>query len=246
MSILTRFADIMSANINALLDKAEDPEKMIDQCLRNLEKDLQNVKSETAGVMAEEKRAQRALNEQKAEIEKLENYAMKALKAGNENDARQFLTRKATLENELPNMQQLLDNATLNSKNMRAMHDKLAKDVSELESKRANLKAKFAQAKAQENINKIVSGSRDANRSLSAFEKYEEKANQALDKATAMSELNRNADDNVNNLMSKYDTDPNCSSVDAELARLKNKLNGTSSVNSSVDDELERMKQSLK
>ncbi len=47
MGILTRFKDIMSSNINTLLDKAEDPEKMIDQCLRNLNNDLGKVKSET-------------------------------------------------------------------------------------------------------------------------------------------------------------------------------------------------------
>ena len=50
MGILKRFKDIMSANINAMLDKAEDPEKMIDQYLRDLQEDLRNVKSETANV----------------------------------------------------------------------------------------------------------------------------------------------------------------------------------------------------
>lgn len=55
--IITRFKDIMSSNINALLDKAEDPSKMIDQYLRNLESDLGKVKAETASVMAEEKKS---------------------------------------------------------------------------------------------------------------------------------------------------------------------------------------------
>ena len=63
MGILTRFKDIMSANINALLDKCEDPEKMIDQYMRNLESDLGKVKAETASVMAEETRAKRELDE---------------------------------------------------------------------------------------------------------------------------------------------------------------------------------------
>ena len=63
MGILTRFKDIMSANINSILDKAEDPEKMIDQYLRNLESDLGSVKAETAAVMAEEKSAKRKLDE---------------------------------------------------------------------------------------------------------------------------------------------------------------------------------------
>ncbi|MBP3700341.1 MAG: PspA/IM30 family protein, partial [Lachnospiraceae bacterium] len=46
MGVIQRFADIMAANINALLDKAEDPAKMIDQYLRNLQKDLEEVKEE--------------------------------------------------------------------------------------------------------------------------------------------------------------------------------------------------------
>ena len=72
MGIMTRFKDIMSANINALLDKAEDPEKMIDQYLRNLESDLGKVKAETASVMAEETRARRALDECTANITKMQ------------------------------------------------------------------------------------------------------------------------------------------------------------------------------
>ena len=97
MSILRRFKDIMASNINALLDKAEDPEKMIDQYLRNLQRDLGQVKAETASIMAEEQRAKRELNECKADVEKMQNYAVKALEAGNEDDARKFLERKATL-----------------------------------------------------------------------------------------------------------------------------------------------------
>ena len=54
MGILSRFGDIMSSNVNAILDKMEDPAKMIDQMLLNMNKDLAQVKVETAGVMAEE------------------------------------------------------------------------------------------------------------------------------------------------------------------------------------------------
>ncbi|MDQ0926469.1 phage shock protein A [Bacillus atrophaeus] len=57
ISIIGRFKDIMSSNINALLDKAENPEKMVDQYLRNMNSDLGKVKAETASVMAEEQRA---------------------------------------------------------------------------------------------------------------------------------------------------------------------------------------------
>ena len=97
MGILTRFKDIMSANINALLDKCEDPEKMIDQYMRNLESDLGKVKAETASVMAEETRCKRELDECTADVAKYQSYAEKALRAGNEADARTFLEKKQTV-----------------------------------------------------------------------------------------------------------------------------------------------------
>ena len=60
MGILTRFTDIMKSNINALLDKCEDPAKMIDQTLRDLREDLAEVKKETANIIADAKK--RSLN----------------------------------------------------------------------------------------------------------------------------------------------------------------------------------------
>ena len=62
MGILSRFGDIISANINDLLDKAEDPAKMVDQYLRDMMEDLAEVKQEAAGVMAEESRTKRLVD----------------------------------------------------------------------------------------------------------------------------------------------------------------------------------------
>ena len=94
MGIISRFKDIMSANINALLDKCEDPAKMIDEYMRQVTEQLADVKKETAEVMAEEKRVKRLVDANKEQIEKYENLAKKALLAGNEDDARTFLTKK--------------------------------------------------------------------------------------------------------------------------------------------------------
>ena len=76
MGILARFKDIMAANINALLDKAEDPEKMIDQTMRNLTSDLGKVKEETAAVMADEQRCKRELDECNKEIAEMQARAI--------------------------------------------------------------------------------------------------------------------------------------------------------------------------
>lgn len=225
MGILQRFKDIMSSNINAMLDKAEDPEKMIDQCIRNLNSDLGKVKSETATVMAEEQRAKRELDECNAEIDKMQKYAVKALEADNEADAKRFLEKKAQLTAKQADLIRISENASKNAANMKAMHDKLVNDLNELESRRDAIKGKLAAAKTQERINKMTSGISGANNSMSAFERYEEKANAAIDKANAMAELNKPAD-SIKDLEAKYASTSSVSgtSVDDELAALKASL----------------------
>lgn len=224
MGILTRFKDIMAANINALLDKAEDPEKMIDQYLRNLESDLGKVKAETASIMAEEARAKRELDECNEEISKYQSYAEKALKAGNESDARAFLEKKQNVSKKLAALQQNYDIAAANASKMREMHDKLVKDIDSLNERRDAIKAKVQVAKTQQRLNEIGSSVTGASNDLSAFERMEEKADRMLDEANAMAELNRSeAESDISNLEAKYDSDVSntSSAVDDELAALK-------------------------
>ncbi|MDD3173154.1 MAG: PspA/IM30 family protein [Herbinix sp.] len=223
MSVLTRFRDIMSSNINALLDKAEDPEKMIDQCLRNLNSDLGKVKSETATIMAEEQRAKRVLDECNEDITKMQSYAVKALEANNEADARKFLEQKTSLTSKQAGLQEAYDLAHANATHMREMHSKLVDDINELESRRDMIKGKLAVAKTQERINHMGSSVSSANDSIASFKKYEDLADKALDKANAMAELNRcSSEQSIEDLTKKYSTD---SCVDDELAALKASLN---------------------
>ena len=221
--IIKRFSDIMSANLNTLLDKAEDPEKMIDQYLRNLESDLGKVKAETASVMAEETKCKRELDECNADIEKLQRYAEKAIVAGNDNDARQFLEKKQQLVSKQTALQQAYDLAHGNAVKMKEMHDKLVSDMGELQSRRDAIRAKVAVAKTQERLNKVGSSVAGVSNNLSAFDRMEEKANRMLDEANAMSELNTTKDD-VADLAAKYDEDSSNTGVDDELAALKARL----------------------
>ncbi len=219
MGILTRFKDIMSSNINALLDKAEDPEKMIDQCLRNLNSDLGKVKSETAAIMAEEQRAKRVLEDCNEEIAKMQSYAVKALEANNDTDARKFLEQKASLSSKLPGLQEAYDLAHANATHMREMHDKLVNDIGELEARKDMIKGKLAVAKTQERINKMSSSVGSANDSIASFKRYEDMADKALDKANAMAELNASSkDQSIEDLTKKYAQDSN---IEDELAALK-------------------------
>ena len=225
MGILTRFKDIMASNINALLDKCEDPEKMIDQYLRNLESDLGKVKAETAAVMAEETRSKRQLDESSAEIAKYQKYAEKALLAGNEDDAKQFLARKQQEEKNHESLQQSYTAAADNAAKMRQMHDKLVKDIADLNSRRDAIKAKVQVAKTQQRLNQAGSSIAGAGSSRAAFNRMEDKANKMLDEANAMAELNQSAEQNdMSALESKYDEAPESPQVDDELAALKAKM----------------------
>lgn len=221
MGILTRFKDIMASNINALLDKCEDPEKMIDQYMRNLESDLGKVKAETASVMAEETRAKRELDECTEQINKMQSYAEKALTAGNEADARSFLEKKQQLVTTQTALQQAYNVAADNASKMRQMHDKLVSDINELNAKRDALKAKLAVAKTQEKMNKMSSKIGNAGSSISDFGKLEAKIDKRLDEANAMAELNQTGD-SVDELAAKYDAAVQTDSgVEDELAALK-------------------------
>lgn len=225
--ILSRFKDIMSSNINALLDKVEDPMKMIDQYLRNLESDLGKVKAETAAVMAEETKSKRELDECMDSINKMQTYAEKALLSGNEADARTFLSKKGELNNKLISLQQTYDMAKENSTKMREMHDKLIKDISQLNTRRDELKAKMAVANTQEKLNKIGSSVNGAIGNMSKFDEMEAKINKKLDTANAMAELNNSQkEENIEDLIAKYDneTKNTSSEIDDELSELKSKL----------------------
>lgn len=225
--ILSRFKDIMSSNINALLDKVEDPMKMIDQYLRNLESDLGKVKAETAAVMAEETKSKRELDECTDSINKMQTYAEKALLSGNEADARTFLSKKGELNNKLISLQQTYNIAKENSTKMREMHDKLIKDISQLNTRRDELKAKMAVANTQEKLNKIGSSVNGAIGNMSKFDEMEAKINKKLDTANAMAELNNSQkEENIDDLIAKYDneTKNTSSEIDNELSELKSKL----------------------
>lgn len=223
MGILKRFKDIMASNINALLDKAEDPEKMIDQYLRDLQEDLRKVKSETATIMAEEARCKRQLDECDAEIAKMQTYAEKALLAGNEADAMQFLEKKNQLTQKQVPLQQAYDSAAANATKMRELHDKLTKDIGDLNSRKEAIKAKVQVAKTQEKMNKMIGSVADTSGSIAAFDRMEAKADAMLDKANAMSQLNEIGGDSIDDLESKYDAAPNAD-VSDELAALKAKM----------------------
>lgn len=223
MGILDRFSTIVKANINALLDKAEDPAKMIDQYLNEMLESLAEVKKETAGVMAEETRTRAKVEANRAEIQKYGDLAKKALQAGNEDDARVFIAKKQQLETSGQGLEEAYKAAQENALKMRQMHDKLTADIEELKRRREAIKAKVAVAKTQGKLNELGAASDKASDAMSAFQRMEEKADQMLNRETAMAELNATPKDEAAALEEKYSGN-GPAAVDDELARMKAEL----------------------
>jgi phage shock protein A len=210
----------MKANINALLDKAEDPAKMIDQYLIDMKESLAEVKKETVNIMAVEKKAAAAYSENRAEIEKFKALAEKAVKAGNDDDARVFIKKYKDLEERETSLENNMNVATENATKMKEMHNKLVSDIETLESRKAQVKATVSIAKAVEKVNKVGDPMGKASEIGSKFSDMESKANERLDRAQAASELNSEIADDADKLAKSYGTASD-SDIDDELAKLK-------------------------
>lgn len=224
MGIFDRFSEIMKSNINALLDKCEDPAKMIDQTMKNLRENLAEVKKETAAVIANESRDKRALDECKSDIDKMTLAAQNALKANEVEDAKKLIAKKQQLESQLVNLEMNYNTSHENAEKMRQMHDKLVLDINALESRRDQIKATVANAKAQQAVNEAIAGANAAS-SIDAFNRYEQEAQRMLDKANAEAILVKSTEDNdADILASKYASEAVSSSVDDEVAKMKAEL----------------------
>ena len=94
MGIFTRFRDIISSNINSILDKAEDPEKLIKLMIREMEDTLVEIKAACAGAMASSKKVQRQLASLQERIQYWEDKAQLAVSKGRDDLAREALVEK--------------------------------------------------------------------------------------------------------------------------------------------------------
>lgn len=230
MGILSRFRDVMKANMNGLLDRADDPEKAVNAYMRSLNSDLGQVKAETAAVLADESRAKRELDECITEVRKLQRYAEKSVESGEEEKALKFLEKKAKQAEKGEELQAAYTRASAKAEMMKQMQTKLVSDLTRLEARYAELKGKMAAAKVQQQIN---SGNDAAGRARAALNAMEEQANLALNEAMALAELRggRQEDD-----------------IDALIAQLEKDANADTAVPATtrVEDELVAIKERLK
>mgnify|MGYP001037429246 FL=1 len=223
MSIIKRMFRIGKANVNSALDKLEDPVKMIDQILRELDEDIAKMTAAVTTQLAVEKRFERELQETENIIAKREEQARVAVERGDDNLAREALLDKKRHIEKRDALKANYEKARENSARLRKQLDEMKSRVQDMKTKRSSLIAQAEAAKATKKITQTMSGVGSEDLAAS-FYKMEEKIQQMHDEAQAAQELadsERSLDSKFEELLSKTaDKD-----VEDELAQLKASLN---------------------
>jgi len=219
MGIFKRLRDLTAASINDLLDKAEDPVKMLSQFLRDMEQDILDAEGAVAKQIAVEKKFQQQYEEAGEMVEKRQQQAEKALEQGNEDLARRALQDKKEHQGRYDEMKAQYTIAKENADRLRKQLSEMKDEFNKMKNKKDLLIARAEAAKAQKTINQVMSGFGTDNASR-GFERMSDKVNQLEAEAKASSEL-RDKSSDLDDELAKLDKSDG---VDDELAALKAKI----------------------
>jgi phage shock protein A len=188
MGILDRMSRLIRANINDLLDHAEDPEKMLNELLREMESSIREARAQVADTIAQEKDLEADLQSSQRESSEWERRAEMAVQAGKDDLAREALRRKRDAENiatvyatQLNSQQEMVTKLKSQLQMLEAKHD-------EAESKRDVLIARHRATQAQRQITETMSQLPGLD-SFSELDRMEKKIRHEESKTAAMGEL---------------------------------------------------------
>ncbi|AFZ26962.1 phage shock protein A (IM30), suppresses sigma54-dependent transcription [Cylindrospermum stagnale PCC 7417] len=255
MGLFDRIKRVVSANLNDLVNKAEDPEKMLDQAVLEMQEDLVQLRQGVAQTIAAQKRTEKQYNDAQNEINKWQRNAQLAIQKGDENLARQALERKKTFTETGTALKASLDQQITQVETLKRNLIQLESKISEAKTKKEMLKARITTAKAQEQLQGMVKGMNTSS-AMSAFERMEEKVLIQESRAQAAGEL-AGAD-----LETQFARLESGSDVDDELAALKASMlppatpinqgqlppsppTATAKPSEPVDSDLEKLKREL-
>ncbi|MGP4067480.1 PspA/IM30 family protein [Halobacillus sp. B29] len=215
-----RVKTVVGSELNSMLDKAEDPVKMLDQFMRDMENDIREAESAVAKQIANEKMLKRKYDDAQAIVDKRMQQAEQAIEAGNEDLARRALEDKKNHQEQADQLKASWERAQTDSSNLRQKLDEMKKEYQEMKLKKDSLKARAESAKTRTKMNRTMSNI-GGDESRQGFERMEEKVMQHEAEAETsedMSSESRSLDDEFEELN-------NNDSVDNELDELKKKMN---------------------
>lgn len=257
MGLFDRISRVLRANLNDVVSKAEDPEKILEQSIIDMQEDLVQLRQAVAQAIATQKRTQQQYNKAETEVNSWQQRAQLALTKGDENLAREALQRKKAQTETATALKSSLDQQTTTVDTLKRNLIALESKISEAKTKKDMLKARISAAKAQEQIQSAV-GKLGTSSAMGAFERMEEKVLMAEARAQSTQELTGN------NLEEQFKLLEGSSDVDDELMAMKAQLAGSAPnqaalpgttkstttptstpSNSAVDKDLEELKRQM-
>jgi phage shock protein A len=214
-----RVKTVVGSELNAMLDKAEDPVKMLDQFMRDMAEDIREVEAAVAKQIANEKMLKRKMDDAKAMVEKRQKQAEQAIVAGNDDLARRALEDKKQHDSTATSLTESWERAKQDSEVLKTKLDEMKQEYQEMNLKKDSLKARAESAKTRTKINRSMS-SIGNDKSRQGFERMEEKVlrfEAEAETSEDLSSASRTLDDEFEALSKN-------SEVDDELAKLKEKM----------------------
>ncbi|HEY9735967.1 MAG TPA: PspA/IM30 family protein [Trichocoleus sp.] len=221
MGLFDRVSRVVRSNLNAAVSSAEDPEKILDQTIIDMQEDLVQMRQAVASAIASQKRVQQQYDRAQTEANNWQQRAQLALQKGDEALAREALVRRKTQAETAVALKTQLDQQSTVVDQLKRNLIALESKISEAKTKKDMLKARASAAKANEQLQSTM-GRMSTSSAMGAFERMEEKVMQMEARSQAAAEL-AGAD-----LESQFAALEAGTDVDVELESMKAQLAGGS------------------
>lgn len=221
MSIFKRFRDLMVSNVNSAIDNAEDPEKMLEQFIRDMEGEYAEARAAVTQSVAAKNVIEKKYNDACEECTSWEQNAILAVEKGNDELAKKALKRQEDSEELKNTFKQQLDMQEKEVENLKSILSQLEEKLEEAKNKKEILIVKSKNAKAQKQVYETLSNVSNDGASRD-FSRLEEKVNKMEAEAHAHAEMSTNSLESQFDALKNESTD---SKLDDKLAQLKAKMN---------------------
>ncbi|GAB6277729.1 conserved hypothetical protein [uncultured spirochete] len=189
MGMFERLKTVISSNINSLISKAEDPEKMLNQMIIDMNEQLIESKKSVAMAIADEKKLERDMIENRAKADEWEKKAMLAVRAGRDDLAKEALLRKQEFEGYATQLAQQWEAQKQSVEKLKDALRQLQSKIEEANRKKNILIARAKRAEAQQRINQTMSSLSGNKSAFETFERMERKVDEIEASAEATKEL---------------------------------------------------------
>lgn len=221
MGIFARLATLIKSNLNDLISRSEDPEKMLNQVILDMSSQLIEAKKQVAVSIADEKRLAKQAEQQASQAAEWERRAMLAVKAGDDGLAKDALARKKEFDGLAATLKTQWEKQKYSVEQLKTALRMLNDKIEEAKRKRSVLIARMKAAEAQKAIRETMSGMSNS----SAFETFDRMA-QKVDQAEAEAEASAEVAEEYSGdaLAAKFGRLEQTAGADDELLALKRKM----------------------